>query len=50
VSPIDPPLHAEFIVIEPARRVLSVQARLFLERLDAEVARIKGVWRKKLRR
>jgi DNA-binding transcriptional LysR family regulator len=48
VSPIDPPLHAEFIVIEPARRVLSVQARLFLERLEAEVARIRGVWRKKL--
>jgi DNA-binding transcriptional LysR family regulator len=49
VSPIEPPLHAEFIVIEPARRVLSVQARLFLERLEAEVARIKGVWRKKLK-
>jgi LysR family nitrogen assimilation transcriptional regulator len=49
VSPIEPPLHAEFIVIEPARRVLSVQARLFLERLEAEVARIRGVWRKKLR-
>ena len=49
VCPIDPPLHAEFIVIEPARRVLSVQARLFLHRLEAEVARIKGVWRKKLR-
>jgi DNA-binding transcriptional LysR family regulator len=49
VSPIDPPLHAEFIVIEPARRVLSVQARLFLERLEAEVARIRGVWRKKLK-
>ncbi len=48
VSPIDPPLHAEFIVIEPARRVLSVQARLFLERLEAEVVRIRGVWRKKL--
>jgi LysR family tcuABC transcriptional regulator len=50
VSPIDPPLHAEFIVIEPARRVLSTQARLFLERLEAEVARIRGVWRRKLRR
>jgi DNA-binding transcriptional LysR family regulator len=48
VSPIDPPLHAEFIVIEPARRVLSMQARLFLERLEAEVARIRGIWRKKL--
>jgi LysR family nitrogen assimilation transcriptional regulator len=49
VSPIDPPLHAEFIVIEPARRVLSVQARLFLERLQAEVARIRGAWRAKLK-
>src|SRR4051812_41889400 len=49
VSPIDPPLPAEFIVIEPARRVLSVQARLFLERLEAEVARIRAVWRKKLK-
>jgi LysR family nitrogen assimilation transcriptional regulator len=49
VSPIEPPLHAEFIVIEPSRRVLSMQARLFLERLEAEVARIRGVWRKKLR-
>ena len=49
VSPIDPPLHAEFIVIEPARRVLSVQARLFLGRLEAEVARIRAVWRKKLK-
>jgi len=49
VSPIDPPLHAEFIVIEPARRVLSVQARLFLEQLEAEVARIRGVWRKTLK-
>jgi DNA-binding transcriptional LysR family regulator len=49
VSPIDPPLHAEFIVIEPARRELSVQARLFLERLEAEVARIREVWRKTLK-
>jgi DNA-binding transcriptional LysR family regulator len=49
VSPIEPPLHAEFIVIEPSRRVLSMQARLFLERLEAEVARIRGVWRKMLR-
>ena len=49
VNPIEPPLHAEFIVIEPSRRVLSMQARLFLERLEAEVARIRGVWRKKLR-
>jgi DNA-binding transcriptional LysR family regulator len=44
INPIDdPPLYAEFVLIEPARRVLSVQARLFIERLDAEVARIRNV-------
>lgn len=50
VNPIvDPPLHAEFIVIEPSRRTLSVQARLFLERLEAEVGRIRQVWRRTLK-
>ena len=50
VNPIiDPPLHAEFILIEPARRSLSVQARLFVERLEAEVARIRSVWSRKLK-
>ncbi len=45
VSPIiDPPLHAEFIVIRPARRALSAQARLFLNRLEAEVVRIQDIW------
>jgi LysR family tcuABC transcriptional regulator len=49
VNPIvDPPLHAEFIVIEPARRTLSVQAQLVLARLEAEVARIRKVWGPKL--
>jgi LysR family nitrogen assimilation transcriptional regulator len=43
-NPIDPPLHAEFVVIQPARRTLTTQARLFLERLETEVARIHGVW------
>jgi len=44
VSPIDdPPLYAEFVVIEPARHTPSVQARLFLERLEAEVRRIQDV-------
>src|SRR5215469_13506434 len=39
INPIvDPPLYAEFVIIEPARRALSVQARLFLQRLEAEVA------------
>ena len=44
VCPIDPPLHAEFVVIQPARRTLSPQARLFLERFEAEVAHIQDVW------
>ncbi len=45
VNPIvDPPLHAEFVVIQPARRTLSVPARLFLERFEAEVANIQAVW------
>jgi DNA-binding transcriptional LysR family regulator len=49
VNPIvDPPLHAEFVVIQPARRPLSVQARLFLERFEAEIARIQAVWDKTL--
>jgi LysR family nitrogen assimilation transcriptional regulator len=49
INPIaDPPLYAEFVIIEPARRALSVQARLFLQRLEAEVARVRGVWRRSL--
>jgi LysR family tcuABC transcriptional regulator len=44
VNPIvDPPHYAEFVVIEPARHTLSVQARLFLEGLEREVARIQAV-------
>lgn len=49
INPIvDPPLYAEYIVIEASRRPLGQPARLFLERLETEVARIRGVWRKKL--
>ena len=45
VNPIvDPPLFAEFVVIEPARQTLSVQAQLFLERLEAQVERIQKIW------
>lgn len=45
VSPLtSPELHAEFIVIEPARRTLTPQARLFLERMEREIAHIHGVW------
>ena len=48
VNPIDPPLHAEFVVIEPARRTLSTPARLFLERFRSEVEHIQAVWEKAL--
>src|SRR5262245_32043806 len=45
VSPIvDPSLHAEFVVIQPARRTLSTQARLFLARLEADVTDIHARW------
>jgi DNA-binding transcriptional LysR family regulator len=41
---VEPELHAEFVVIQPIRRVLSTQARLFLERFEREVAHIHAVW------
>jgi LysR family nitrogen assimilation transcriptional regulator len=45
VNPIaDPELHAEFVVVQPARRTLSRQARLFLQRFEQEVAHIHQVW------
>jgi len=45
VNPIaDPELHAEFVVVQPTRRTLSKQARLFLQRFEAEVAHIHKVW------
>jgi DNA-binding transcriptional LysR family regulator len=44
INPIvDPPHYAEFVVIEPARHTLSVQAQLFLEALQNEVAHIQSV-------
>jgi LysR family nitrogen assimilation transcriptional regulator len=49
VNPIvGPLLHAEFVVIQPTRRTLSMPARLFLERFEAEVAHIHGIWDKAL--
>ena len=45
VNPIvAPELHAEFVIIQPTRRTLSTQARLFLERFEQEVAHIHHVW------
>ena len=45
VNPIiNPELHAEFVVIQPTRRKLSMQARMFLERFEAEVAHIHNIW------
>ena len=47
VNPIvTPELHAEFVVIQPTRRTLSTQARMFLERFEQEVAHIHAVWDK----
>jgi LysR family tcuABC transcriptional regulator len=49
VNPISgPPLYAEFVVIQPARRPLSVPARLFLERFEAEIAHIQAIWNRAL--
>jgi DNA-binding transcriptional LysR family regulator len=49
VNPLaEPAMHAEFVVIQPARRPLSVQARLFLDRFEAEVAHIHAIWDKAL--
>jgi DNA-binding transcriptional LysR family regulator len=45
VNPIvEPELHAEFVVIQPARCTLSTQARMFLQRFEQEVAHIHKVW------
>lgn len=47
VNPIvQPELHAEFVVIQPTRRTLSTQARLFLQRFEQEVAHIHALWDK----
>lgn len=45
VNPImEPELHAEFVVIQPARRTLTTQARMFLQRFEQEVAHIHQRW------
>ncbi len=45
VNPIvGPELHADFVVIQPTRRTLSTQARMFLERIETEVAQIHQRW------
>jgi len=45
INPIvDPPLFAEFVVISPSRRMLSTQARLFLDVFEGEIVRIQDVW------
>ena len=50
VNPIvAPEMHAEFVVIQPTRRQLTTQARMFLDRFDAEVAHIHDVWDAKIR-
>ena len=50
VNPIvKPTLRADFVVIQPARRTLSVPARLFLERFEAEVVDIHAIWDRALK-
>lgn len=45
VNPIvSPELHADFVVIQPTRRTLSTQARMFLHRIEAEVKHIHKRW------
>lgn len=45
VNPLDgPPLTVEFVLIEPARRSLSLPARLFIGRLEQEVGQIRAEW------
>jgi len=44
VNAIDPPLYGEFVTIQPARKMLSAQARLFLERLQSQVTHIHKIW------
>lgn len=49
VNPLtEPPLTVEFVLIEPARRPLSLQARLFIECLEHEVALIREGWEARL--
>lgn len=45
INPIvKPALRAEFVVIQPARRTLSLPARRFLECFEAQLAKIHAVW------
>ncbi|HLL26607.1 MAG TPA: LysR family transcriptional regulator [Xanthobacteraceae bacterium] len=49
VNPIvDPPLFAEFVVIAPARRPLGGEAKLFLDRIEDEIAAIRTRWKEKI--
>lgn len=50
VNPIvDPPFFSEFVAITPSRRPLNVQARLFLDRIEAEIANIRFAWKDKFK-
>jgi LysR family tcuABC transcriptional regulator len=49
VNPIiNPSVRAEFVVIQPARRTLSLPARRFLDCLEAQVANIHARWERTL--
>ena len=41
---VAPELHAEFVVIEPTRRILSTQAHICFQRFEQEFAHIHDVW------
>jgi len=36
--------NADFVVIQPTRRTLTTQARMFLERIESEVRHIHKRW------
>jgi len=44
----DPPFHAEFVLIEPARTVMSPTAALFAQLLREEAANTRAVFRKRM--
>ena len=45
INPIvEPQLYSDMVVIQPTRRTLPTQARLFLERFEAEVRHIHDTW------
>jgi hypothetical protein len=44
----DPPFHADFVLIEPARTVMSPTAALFAQLLREEAANTRAVFRRRM--